>query len=137
MYLNAPMFASALALAVALLGCAAKRDEPASPPLAAATPTAAGPALGAATAAITLRRLEAGDRACYVVVVTDGAGEERSLLGDFELCPGGGGDATGLVGQPVVVETRPESVPAESCQGQPDCTDSETVELVVAIRPAG
>jgi hypothetical protein len=125
--------------AVATLGCPAGHDSSAPQPATVASPTADAAAAPAesrtAPAATTLERLEAGDRACYVVV-RDAAGAELSHPGDFELCPGGGADASALVGSRVTLETRRESIQAESCQGNPECTDSETVDLVVAVRPA-
>lgn len=81
---------------------------------------------------LTLVRLENGDAACYVVVRTaDGA--EVSHPGDFELCPGGGKDASKHVGKEVELETRKERILADSCQGNPECPDSEEVELVVRV----
>ena len=52
----------------------------------------------------------------------------KRCAGQLELCAGGTYDATPLVGQRVRIAT--------SCQGNPDCADSETVDLVVAILPA-
>jgi hypothetical protein len=101
--------------------------EPAAPPAATAPPAPSGVDSGVLTA------LEAGDRACYVTVTA--ADGERSLEGDFELCAGGASDATSMIGQPVTWQTRRERVQAASCQGNPDCPDSEEVDLVVAISP--
>ncbi len=81
---------------------------------------------------LTLVRLESGDAACYVVV-RNAAGAEESLPGDFELCPGGGKDASKHVGKEVELETRKEKMQAPSCQGNPECADSVGVDLVVDI----
>ena len=85
-------------------------------------------------AAATLVRVEAGDRACYVTLRT--AGGEATQPGDFALCPGGAYDASALVGKRVVLATKHDKIQAVSCQGNPDCADSEAVDLVVAIVPA-
>lgn len=78
-----------------------------------------------------LKGLEAGDVACYVELVVDG--EERFLHGDFELCPGGGADASGLIGQRVRFTTTSTQVQADSCEGDPECTDTQEVPLVVTL----
>jgi hypothetical protein len=79
----------------------------------------------------TLVNLEAGDVACYVEI-HDGA-EPLYLDGDFELCPGGAMDASGLVGKPITYTTETAQVMAGSCEGNPDCTDTEEVAIVVGI----
>ncbi len=81
---------------------------------------------------VTLKRLENGDRACYVVV--DSGSGEQSLEGDFELCAGGAHDATASVGKHITYETRKENVLAASCQGNMDCGKSDVVDLVVTIK---
>jgi hypothetical protein len=73
--------------------------------------------------------------AIAVLQVDTGAGEQ-SLEGDFELCAGGGSDATALIGKPVTYTTRRANLPAASCQGKADCTDSDEVDLVVSITAA-
>ena len=47
-----------------------------------------------AAAPETLKDLQTGDIACYVVL--EGAAGERTLPGDFALCPDGANDATAL-----------------------------------------
>ena len=81
-------------------------------------------------APVTLKNLTAGDRGCYVEV-SDAAGATQEHLASFEVC-----ERTELVGQRVTLEIRTESVAAESCQGDPECTQSEQVPLVVTITPA-
>ena len=78
----------------------------------------------------TLKTLTAGDRGCYVEV-TDATGAQRELLAAFEIC-----EQTALIGKRVQWTTRVESVAAESCQGDPECQDSEKVMLVVELRAA-
>ena len=82
----------------------------------------------------TLVKLERGDVACYVTIQTQAGRQTR--MGDFDLCPEGTYDATPLIGQHVKFATRKDKVMAASCQGNPDCPDSESVDLVVAIVPA-
>ncbi len=104
-----------------LTACGGKAAAP-------ATPAPAGGPTG------TLKELQNGDRACYVVVEVDGA--EQSIEGDFELCPGAGRDASGLIGQRVTWTTEPAKVQAASCEGDPDCADSDEVDLIVTITAA-
>ncbi len=88
----------------------------------------------AAAAAVTLKELQNGDAACYVVVV-DGT-EEKSLPGDFELCKGGAHDASALIGKRVTFTTEKQNVLAASCQGDVDCGKSDQVDLVTTITAA-
>ena len=85
-------------------------------------------------AAVTLKELQNGDAACYVVVV-DGT-EEKSLPGDFELCKGGAHDASALIGKHVTFKTEKQNVLAASCQGDVDCGKSDQVDLVTTITAA-
>jgi hypothetical protein len=103
----------------------------AAAPVPTAAPLASPAANTLANGSGLLKRLEAGDRACYVVL-DSGAGEQ-SLPGDFELCPGGQHDASPLVGGRVAYTTRKDKIQAESCQGDPACADSEEVELVATL----
>jgi hypothetical protein len=82
----------------------------------------------------TLKELQNGDRACYVIV-TFGA-EERSIEGDFELCKGGPRDATALIGKRVTYKTKKAKVLAASCEGNVDCGKSDDVDLVDTITAA-
>lgn len=143
--------ALALAFVLPLAAACSRSTEPTPAP---ATPAGAAdttaPSAGASQTAVpepavgdtaaradvsgTLLRLDEGDRACYVVVQT--AAGEQSLEGDFELCPGGLDDASRLVGQRVTWSTRRASVLAASCEGDPDCGQSDEVDLVVKIEPA-
>lgn len=84
--------------------------------------------------AVTLKELQNGDAACYVVVV-DGT-EEKSLPGDFELCQGGKHDATALIGKRVTFTTEKQNVLAASCEGNVDCGKSDQVDLVMTITAA-
>ena len=81
-----------------------------------------------------LVKLEAGDRACYVTLHTQAG--DVTKPGDFELCPAGAYDATPMIGKRIKLATKRDKVQAASCEGNPDCGDSDTVDLVVAIVPA-
>ena len=95
----------------------------------AATACSANPPPPAATTG-KLESLTAGDRACYVEL-SDAAGKKQELMATFEVC-----EQTALVGKPVKLTSRMESVSAESCQGDPECTQSEQVMLVVEMEAA-
>lgn len=81
--------------------------------------------------AVTLKGLQNGDRACYVILQS--ATGESSLEGDFELCAGGGHDASALIGRRITYTTSKANVLAASCQGDVDCGKSDSVDLVVTI----
>lgn len=78
----------------------------------------------------TLRRLVTGDRACYVDLQPADA-EIETRLADFGVCAQA--EVEDLVGQPVQVEVGEADVMAASCEGDPECTDFETVELVTRL----
>lgn len=80
---------------------------------------------------VRLVSMENGDRACYLTVRPDGE-PERTDLADFPFC-----ERTDLVGQRVVLTVTPSEVMAESCEGDPACTDTEPVNLVTGIDLAG
>lgn len=108
----------ALVVVVALAACGSKAKPPEAPHRQTAT----------------LKALENGDRACYVVLETDAG--EQSIEGSFELCAGGSSDATGLIGKRVLYKTERANVQAASCEGNPDCQDSDLVDLVISVELA-
>lgn len=79
---------------------------------------------------VTITAMQAGDAACYVTL-TDAAGATREEMAAFEIC-----EQTDLVGTPVTIRTEMGNVMAASCQGDPDCPDSDTVRLIVEATPA-
>lgn len=81
------------------------------------------------TQPVELVSMENGDRACYLTVRPDGE-PERTDMADFGLC-----ERTELVGQRVSLTVTPSEVMAESCQGDPECADKETVSLVTGMDP--
>jgi hypothetical protein len=106
----------------------------AAPVEAAPAPVEAAPAEAAtAQRVVRLESLEAGDTSCLAMVDDGGM---VGLHADFGLCAGGDADASALIGKSVRVTTKKGKVMAESCQGNPDCTDSEEVDLVIKIEAA-
>lgn len=90
-----------------------------------------GPAAPAAET-VTLKELQNGDAACYVIA-TKASGEEVNYAGSFELCQGGTADASALIGKPVKLTIGREKILAGSCQGDPECKDTEEVDFVTAV----
>ena len=88
---------------------------------------------------MVLLRITKGDladvAACYLEV-KDASGVTESVPADFELCPGGSGDASRHIGRKVTLERRPTKIMADSCQGNPQCTETKTVDLVIAVKAA-
>ena len=76
-------------------------------------------------APVRLVAMVPGDRACYLTV--DGADGQRTEMADVNFC-----ERDDLVGQRVTLTTVPTQIQAESCQGNPECTETETVTLVVS-----
>jgi hypothetical protein len=94
------------------------------------------PEPASAAPSFVLVGVTAGDAACYLELKGP-SGDPVTMDADFELCPGGAHDATGLVGRSVRLEKKPLQVMAPSCQGDPECTESVTVDAVVGLTPAG
>ena len=78
---------------------------------------------------VTLVALDDGDIACYLTV--RGAGGERTELADFRFC-----ERTDLVGTRVLLTATPSQMLAASCGGDPECRETEQVNLVTGIDPA-
>ncbi len=119
----------ALVLSVLVVAaCGGKKAAPAAPGGAGAGEVApAGPV-------VTLKGLENGDRACYVVF--DGPDGEQSQEGSFDLCAGGAQDATALIGKRITFTTEKANVLAAECQGDVDCGKSDQVDLINTITAA-
>jgi hypothetical protein len=82
----------------------------------------------------TLVSIESGDAACYVTV-KDSTGAENTHPGSFDLCPGGPADASNLIGFPVALGWTKANVIAPSCEGNPECADTEETNIVSTIDP--
>jgi hypothetical protein len=76
---------------------------------------------------VRLVAMENGDRACYLTVQPDG-GPERTDLAEFGLC-----ERTDLVGQRVALTVTPSRIMAASCGGDPECRETEPVNLVTGM----
>ncbi|MBX3160527.1 MAG: hypothetical protein KF773_31470 [Deltaproteobacteria bacterium] len=113
---------------IPILACVIACGGSKSPP---ANSAGQGPA---ASPVATLKELQNGDRACYVVL--DKGGEQVSLEGDFDLCPNNPHDASALIGKKVTYTTKKANVLAASCEGNVDCGKSDEVDLVVTITAA-
>lgn len=76
---------------------------------------------------VTINSASAGDVACYLEV-TDASGTAQSLMADFSIC-----ERTDLDGKKATLTYSKQNVLADSCQGNPDCSDSKTVDLVTKV----
>ncbi|MBW3571305.1 MAG: hypothetical protein KY467_09375 [Gemmatimonadetes bacterium] len=112
-------------LAVGANGCQERSGEPRSgePPAGTEGARASG-ASGAEIAVV--RGLVPGDRACYVDL-EDGQGQRSEQAASFEFC-----ERSELVGQRVRLTRERTAIPAMSCQGDPECAQSDSVDLIVA-----
>ena len=75
--------------------------------------------------------IESGDRSCYVTLRTD-AGATTTVYADYSLC-----DTNGLMNHRVQIDYAPDDILASSCDGDPECLETETVALAVAATPIG
>ena len=98
-------------------------------------PTTPTPEPVPVAAAPVLERLQPGDISCYLIVRSP-EGVEVWHDAHFDVCPGGPKDATPLIGQPVVFEMGQFRVLAPSCEGNPDCAESEMADLIVGVTRA-
>ena len=148
-----PLRPFVLALALVAAGCAddAPGPGPSATPAGDAdvqsneTPDADGPALEATAdttgpaevtvagqtvpARAVVTAMEAGDRACMVTLRTD-AGAAQTVFADYSVC-----DSDAIEGRRVQIEYAPDEIMAASCDGDPECLDSETVALAVVATP--
>ena len=74
-----------------------------------------------------LTGLQSGDVACYLTL-KDKNGAEFTEMAIFEIC-----EMQKIVGKRVRLSYRIESVIADSCQGNPECRDTQKMALVSAI----
>lgn len=72
----------------------------------------------------TVQSLQSGDRACYVRVL-DEDGSVSTEYASFEICN------QNLVGRRANLTYETANIQAESCQGNPECTATEQVMLLV------
>ena len=150
MSLAARLRLSALALAVALAGCGGD-DVPAADEAEATgeiqsneTANAIDPDLGVVAdttgparvtvagqevpARAVVTDMESSDRACMLTLRENGA--DQTVYADYSVC-----DSNAIVGQRVQIEYAPNDIPAASCEGDPECLDTETVAMAVVATP--
>jgi len=104
-------------LALALAACGGASAPPAAEPYSAS----AGD-----TNVYTFVSVEQADTACYVTV-HDAGGAEKTYPGEFDLCTH---DPIPAVGARVRIEWGTATILAASCEGNPDCPDSDEVQIV-------
>lgn len=73
--------------------------------------------------------MESGDIACYLTVRTDGGAEEE-VHADYSVC-----DSNEIIDRRVQIEYVEGDVLAPSCEGDPECLETETVALAVVAEP--
>ncbi|MEM0961425.1 MAG: hypothetical protein AAGK21_02640 [Bacteroidota bacterium] len=73
--------------------------------------------------------MESGDLSCYLSLRTDG-GAEETVFADYSVC-----DSDAIVGRRVQIEYQPGEVMAASCEGDPDCLDTDRVALAISAEP--
>jgi hypothetical protein len=133
LFLPVRLARTVLLAGVVLAGCA--DDTPAPPP-----PPPTEPAVGAEagdpdstlvgvalydSTAVTITQMQPGDRSCYLTVRSPD-GSEREEMADFAMC-----ERDDLIGQPVALTRSQSMVLAASCEGDPECLDTEEVTLVI------
>lgn len=79
---------------------------------------------------MVIKSMEMGDRACYVAL-ENAQGQHSDEMASFEIC-----EQVKLVGQRVRLKREATAIMAMSCQGDPECTKQETVNLIVAAEKA-
>ena len=105
--------------------------EPAEAPPAPPEAPAAAPEAPAAAPVMQLVAVQAGDTACSLTIQS--GDQEAFYAAYFAGCAGGGPHPTPHIGKNVALTLGKAKVMAASCQGNPDCTDSEEVDLVTAL----
>ena len=73
--------------------------------------------------------MESGDVSCYLTVRTDD-GVTATVHADYSVC-----DSNAIVDRRVQIEYVEGDVLADSCEGDPECLDTETVALAVVAEP--
>ncbi len=76
----------------------------------------------------TVIALTMGDRACYVKF-KDNNGGTHEAMANFEIC-----EQENVLHKKVIFSYSETRVMAAECQGDPECTKSDTVKLISSIR---
>ena len=77
---------------------------------------------------MVVRGLTMGDRACYMKL-ENAQGQSSENLADFDICT-----QSQLVNKRVRLTRTPTPISAMSCQGDPECKERETVNLITAVK---
>ena len=80
----------------------------------------------------TVVETNSGDIACYIAFKDD-RGEDFSESADFDFC----NDQDKFVGKRYALTYKLSKVQAQSCQGDPKCTKTDTVPLIVGMKQDG
>jgi len=75
-----------------------------------------------------LKSAESGDTACYLSLVDD-RGVAFDEMADFEIC-----EQTSLIGKRVFLKYEMANVMSDECQGDPECTKTRSVPLVISAK---
>lgn len=78
---------------------------------------------------VTIESLTPGDRSCYLDVRSE-TGKVSTEMADFGMC-----ERDDLIGRQVILTRSLSMILAESCDGNPECTDTEQVMLVLGADP--
>lgn len=73
--------------------------------------------------------MESGDVSCYLTLRTD-EGATQTVHADYSVC-----DSNAILDRRVQIEYAPNDVLAASCEGDPECLDTETVALAIVAQP--
>lgn len=76
----------------------------------------------------TVTAMEAGDVACYLTLRDDKGGVFEELA-DLDVC-----EQRSLIGKRVALHYEMNKVISDECQGDPECTKTRTVPLVMSLR---
>jgi hypothetical protein len=76
---------------------------------------------------LVVRGLTTGDRACYMKL-ENAQGQSSEELAEFDICT-----QSQLVDKRVRLTRTPTPISAMSCQGDPECQERETVNLITAV----
>ncbi len=117
------IFAGLLLAGLSLGGCAGDPDTRPEDKQAAQTKPST------AREVVVIRALTPGDRGCYVEL-EPAEGPRREDVAAFELC-----ERPELVGQRVHLTRERTGIQAASCSGDPECAQTDTVDLIVSAEP--
>ncbi|MES2817917.1 MAG: hypothetical protein V4812_02905 [Pseudomonadota bacterium] len=115
-----PGISLTLLLTLGVSGCQAASDA------APAKGTSPATSADAEADVVLIRALTPGDRACYIELENK-QGQRTEAEASFELC-----EQPQLIGQRVRLTRERTNMPAMSCEGDPECTRTDSVELIIS-----